>query len=584
MNRPRRLLFCLLLATVCMMTASAGDELVFHGASICYLAQTIAVESRKTNQLPTSFRLPTKDGTELTITAINAFELLVRATADWSSEGRFPDEVSLQLRDLSAPSFNLKYEPAKEMQWQNKAVLSKDLGKYAECLIKYIELPGHRIPIYFKFGETDTNAYALTAAQALVAFAVLIDTAIRRHEFPEAIAVPMIFSPFQWDDHRNTLPVAAPSADDTMTLSRTQPRTVIQTPGQTQPATTQITTTVTTNPTTTPATTATPTPTIINTAPEEMPKDHLVTLRMMTPEQAIAALQRSVKGITAKAVGTSQLLLSGDPTAIVEAKGYLRDYDKGKEFKLFYADPDETLKRMRLRYKESEVRTVKTANGNLWLTGDPDKMKDAIEVLKDLDAPPPPPVVVAPPPPTNALVQLKWIDAKVTMPKLKARFPNASFTPGPSNSITVLAEQSQINAIRIAIADMDIEPPPLPPPAELRVTLNGTDINAGDSAPPGRLPSTLYCGIVHADLIGAGPVKSITVQLDLVEITTCQGPGTHPYDINTTQYSDSTHTLTVSLLDTSGRSSVFIYHLTFMNGRQSNINPIQGDSGENEGQ
>jgi hypothetical protein len=182
-----------------------AQEIAFRGSDLMTLAHTLAVHARTTSQLPPAVTLPMTAGPTMTLHNANIFELFVRAIAAWKTEQAFPAQVPLLLDDLSGPTFDPKLDPAR--LGLLSAVPTSDLGTYAPAWLAMLEAPGHRIPKAMTF-ETGIR---LTAAQLLVAMAVLIDETRQRKEFPPAVVVPLVQSPKSWQETRTPLAVATPA-------------------------------------------------------------------------------------------------------------------------------------------------------------------------------------------------------------------------------------------------------------------------------------------------------------------------------------------------------------------------------------
>lgn len=188
-----------------------AQEISFHGSDVVQLAKTIAAEAARTNQLPAAYSLPMANGHTATITAPNAFELLVRATVGRNDNSKtFPAEISLQITDLTIPASDPRYEP--EMDGIKIPVFTAEIDEKARYWQAIAEAPGHKLFTAMKFGVTQATTYRLTAAQIIVAMAVLIDDIMSEKKIPLAIAVPLVHSPSDWTDTSKPVVVGAVTA------------------------------------------------------------------------------------------------------------------------------------------------------------------------------------------------------------------------------------------------------------------------------------------------------------------------------------------------------------------------------------
>ncbi len=487
-------------------------EMSFSGRTVWLMAQTMVRTAKKIGYLPTCYSLPNREGKQVTITAVNSFELLLRAVSQWSDDGQFPDEVPLLLTTLQPPITDAKFEPVTENVVE-KPVLTKDLGKYALRVLAWLEGDNGKMPGSFNFGETEATAYSLSAAQTELAFAVLIDTAVSEQKFPNAIAVPLVKSPDDWTDFRS--PLLVPKED-----FRAATKTVSQT----------------------------------------------VTMKEYTAQEAIDYLKSRKHPVMTKAQGARDVVLSGDENTVKDAAEMLVKYDT--------PPPPPTVLLLRLdRTKIEDAIAVVNAKYNLvkiepaednqvQLTGPDAQVNEAVTDLKELDAPPPV---------LTEILTLGNINAQVGMKKLRELYPDLVMQVQSPMELRISATQDVLTNVHESLKDIDIPPPPK---AEVIFLLNGVDMST-PAAPRGGAVSEPYCGLLHCELQTSGPVAFVSIVIDLVENIRLNGAGPHKFDIATPLYKDGPHNVAVVVTDTNRQQSVMLYRLTFLNGQKTGVTPMQ---------
>ena len=125
----------------------------------------------------------------------------------------------------------------------------------------------------------------------------------------------------------------------------------------------------------------------------------------------------------------------------------------------------------------------------------------------------------------------------------------------------------------------------LPPQAQadLLITLNGIELSEqGPVQPSGRHYMPPFCGTMHIEMSGTGPVASIRLLLDSSEIRVFTGAGLHTYDVNTLLLADGSHWISATAYDTEGKSSAYVFSFKVMNGRINGFTPAEQESAEVE--
>lgn len=177
-------------------TTARAQEIAFSGGDVVRLARAVAKDGETTSQLYHAYKLRMTNGHAMVLTAANVFELLTRATVNWQQAKVFPETVPLVIDDLRGPLTDPHLEPKTVGLI---AFLSMDIGRFAPNWLIGAEAPGHAIWRQIKIGPTNQ----ITAAQFLMATAVLIDETQKRGMVPDALAVPQVRSPRAWDDTRD---------------------------------------------------------------------------------------------------------------------------------------------------------------------------------------------------------------------------------------------------------------------------------------------------------------------------------------------------------------------------------------------
>lgn len=198
----------LLTLATAVIAQAQQPELAFRGSDVLQLARVIASEARRANQLPTAYRLPATSGKDAVVTAANVYELLARTTYSWYAEHIFPGTVPLTLLDVAQPAADPSLEPLRD--GLQITIPSTDIGTYSQAWLAMVEAPGHKIPRAMKLGTTTATSYRLTAAQTVVAMAVLFDEAAKvgpQGKIPANITIPLVRTPLNWTDTRTPVPV-----------------------------------------------------------------------------------------------------------------------------------------------------------------------------------------------------------------------------------------------------------------------------------------------------------------------------------------------------------------------------------------
>lgn len=171
------------------------QDCVFRGSDVVKLSSGLAADARDKFQLAAAYRMPLASGGSRVLSAVNAFELLARGLKSWKEQGTFPEQIPLQLDTLQGPAIDPKAEP--QMNGDVVAVPTTDIATYAAAWLSMAETQG-RLPRDMKFGLSDASHYRLTAAQFVVAMAIVIDEATLQQRYPSAISVPRVRSPLSW--------------------------------------------------------------------------------------------------------------------------------------------------------------------------------------------------------------------------------------------------------------------------------------------------------------------------------------------------------------------------------------------------
>ncbi|MEI6519123.1 MAG: hypothetical protein WCO98_03665 [bacterium] len=504
-------IFLLILIFIATSTFCHAETL-FSGRTVWLMAQSMVRTAKKSGYLPASYSLSTREGKVVTISAVNSFELLLRAVSQWSDQGQFPDEVALSLLTLQPPVTDNKFEPVTENVVE-KPVLTKDLGKYALQVLGWLEGDNGKVPGSFNFGETEATAYSLSAAQTVIAFAVLIDTSVTEQKFPNAIAVPLVKSPTDWTDLRN--PLIVPKDDYKVTA-----KTISQT----------------------------------------------VTMKEYTAQEAIDYLKTRKHPVIAKAQGARDVILTGDEATVKDAADMLEKYDTPAPLpidlmvKLERLALEDAIAAVNAKYKLVKIEPAE--DKQVLLTGPEGQVNEAAADLKEMDAPPPP---------VTEILTLGSVNAQVAMKKLRELYPDLVMQVSSPMELRITANQDVLNNVHESLKDIDVPPPPK---AEVVLLLNGTDMST-TTVPRGTAVSEPYCGMLHCELKTSGPVAFTSIVIDLMETIRLPGPGPHKFDIATPLFKDGPHNVAVVVTDTNRQQSIMLYRLTFLNGQKTGVTPMQ---------
>lgn len=502
----------ILLSIFVISSVFSNAEMLFTGRTVWLMAQSMVRAAKKDGYLPPSYSLTNREGKTVKITAVNSFELLLRAVSQWSDTDEFPDEIALTLTTLQPPVTDAKFEPATETIVE-KPVLTKDLGKYATRVLAWLEGDNGKMPGSFNFGETEATAYSLSAAQTEMAFAVLIDTAVSEQKFPNAIAVPLVKSPIDWLDMRN--PLIVPK-DDFKITAKTTSQTIV--------------------------------------------------MKEYTAQEAIDYLKERKHPVRTKAQGAREIVLTGDEATVNDAAEMLMKYDTPPPppvdlmFKLERLPIEDAIAAINAKYKTVKIEPAE--DNQVLLTGPEEQVNEAAKDLQEMDAPPPP---------VTEILTLGSINAQIAMKKLREIYPELVMQVTSPTELRITATQDILNNVHESLKDIDVPPPPK---AEVVLLLNNVDMST-PAAPRGGAVSEPYCGMLHCEIQTSGPVAYTSIVIDLVETIRLQGAGPHKFDIATPLFKDGPHNVAVVVTDTNHQQSVMLYRLTFLNGQKTGVTPMQ---------
>lgn len=207
----------ILLITLCIAQGAFAQGFTFAGKDVLMLAKTIAVQANTTNKLPPAYVMPLNGKTPATIPASVAFEILAKALILWQANSpataaapypsisAFPEQVTGVPWILHGPKFNEKNEPAPDQRYGIPSSAA-DIFSNASNWVQIAQVQQNTLPDALKFGA----GYKLTAAQYLVAMAMLIDLSQQQRRVPDTFLVPAVHSPQSWDDTRTPLPIIEP--------------------------------------------------------------------------------------------------------------------------------------------------------------------------------------------------------------------------------------------------------------------------------------------------------------------------------------------------------------------------------------
>ncbi|HEY3375937.1 MAG TPA: hypothetical protein VGL77_00450 [Armatimonadota bacterium] len=180
----------------------AQDIGTFSGGDVILLAHAIAAQAKTTYTISPAYVMPISGQNPAIVTAPVAFEILARALILWKDKNAFPDTITGVTWELHGPPYNEALEPAADRNSLIPA-LTIDLIKLTPNWLMIASAnEKHELPSSLVYEAR----YKLTAAQCLVAMAMLIDEANVERKIPETIAVPAVRSPKSWENR--TAPIS----------------------------------------------------------------------------------------------------------------------------------------------------------------------------------------------------------------------------------------------------------------------------------------------------------------------------------------------------------------------------------------
>lgn len=111
---------------------------------------------------------------------------------------------------------------------------------------------------------------------------------------------------------------------------------------------------------------------------------------------------------------------------------------------------------------------------------------------------------------------------------------------------------------------------------DLSISLNGMELTeAGPVLQNWKGPVPPFCGPIHIELQGSGPVADIHLLLDNMLLNSYTGIGPHHYELNTLPLADGLHTLAATATNTSGKTYAYVFSFMVQNGRRTGFTPAQ---------
>ena len=110
----------------------------------------------------------------------------------------------------------------------------------------------------------------------------------------------------------------------------------------------------------------------------------------------------------------------------------------------------------------------------------------------------------------------------------------------------------------------------------LSISLNGMELTeAGPVLPNFKGPVPPFCGPIHIEMQGYGPVGDIHLLLDNTLLNDYRGIGPHHYELNTLPLADGLHTIAATATNSSGKTYAYIFSFMVQNGRRTGFTPAQ---------
>ncbi|MHB0937529.1 MAG: hypothetical protein ACYDCO_17170 [Armatimonadota bacterium] len=141
----------------------------------------------------------------------------------------------------------------------------------------------------------------------------------------------------------------------------------------------------------------------------------------------------------------------------------------------------------------------------------------------------------------------------------------------------VRSPQDWLDTNKPLVVAARVEAPPAPPiEIDLNISLNGMLLTeAGPVLQNWKGPVPPFCGAIHIDMQGSGPVGDIHLLLDNTLLNSYKGIGPHHYELNTIPLADGLHTIAATATNTSGKTYAYVFSFVVQNGRRTGFTPAQ---------
>lgn len=141
----------------------------------------------------------------------------------------------------------------------------------------------------------------------------------------------------------------------------------------------------------------------------------------------------------------------------------------------------------------------------------------------------------------------------------------------------VRSPQNWLSTDKPLVVAASVEAPPIPIiEIDLGISLNGMELTeAGPVLQNWKGPVPPFCGAIHIEMQGSGPVGDIHLLLDNGLLNSYKGTGPHHFELSTIPLSDGLHTIAATATNTSGKTYAYVFSFMVQNGRRTGFTPAQ---------
>ena len=196
-------LICTLI--LCASCFAGAQGISVTGRDALMLAKAIIKQAETSYRLPSAYIMRIGDRPGVVITAPCAFEILARTLLVRQTTNVYPQTVS-GLTLLYNAKYDPKVEPAPDQQRKIAIWTPEIVNEKVPMILEFISKMQNTIPRLITLADGNK----LTPAQFTVAMAKAVASWGEVGKIPELTAVPAVYSPPNWDDQRNPVPIMEP--------------------------------------------------------------------------------------------------------------------------------------------------------------------------------------------------------------------------------------------------------------------------------------------------------------------------------------------------------------------------------------